>query len=123
MTVAAVIAVIAGISLGVTLIVLLVRGIFHLGKLTNRVEHLETRFDTLEGRFDSLESKFDALDAKTEARIDSLEAKSDARFDALLTAINELRSDVQQTNKILVGLANHTHDADGRTVFAIPQGD
>ena len=145
MTVAAVIAVIAGISLGVTLIVLLVRGIFHLGKLTNRVEHLETRFDTLEGRFDNLESKFDALDAKTETRIDSLEAKFDAkfdaldaktetridsleakfdaRFDALLTAINELRSDVQQTNKILVGLANHTHDADGRTVFAIPQGD
>ena len=145
MSPAIVIAVIAGVSLGITLIVLLVRGIFHLGKLANRVEHLETRFDTLEGRFDNLETKFDALDAKTEARIDSLEAKfdakfdaldaktearidsleakSDARFNALLTAISELRADVQQTNKILVGLANHTHDADGRTVFTIPQGD
>ena len=156
MTVAAVIAVIAGVSLGLTLIVLLVRGIFHLGKLVNRVEHLETRFDTLEGRFDNLETKFDTLDAKTEARIDALDAKTearidaldaktearidaldakteakidaldakfDARFDAMVTAINELRADVQQTNKILVGLANHTHDADGRTVFTIPQGD
>lgn len=123
MSPAIVIAVTAGVSLGITLIVLLVRGIFHLGKLANRVEHLETRFDTLEGRFDNLETKFDALDAKTEARIDSLEAKFDARFNALLTAISELRADVQQTNKILVGLANHTHDADGRTVFTIPQGD
>ena len=121
MSPAVVIAVIAGVSLGITLIVLLVRGIFHLGKLVNRVEHLETRFDTLEVRFDNLASKFDALDAKTDARFDALDAKTDARFDALLTAISELRADVQQTNKILVGLANHTHDADGRTVFTIPQ--
>jgi len=128
MTVATVIAVIAGVSLGVTLIVLLVRGIFHLGKLVNRVEHLETRFDTLEGRFDNLETKFDALESKVDARFETLEAKFDARFDAMFTAINELRADVQktneaiyETNKILVGLANHTHDADGRTVFTIPQ--
>ena len=143
MSPAVVIAIIAGVSLGITLIVLLVRGIFHLGKLVNRVEHLETRFDTLEGRFDNLETKFDALDAKTEARFDALDAKTEARFDALTakteasfdaltakteasfdaltTAINELRADVQQTNKILIGLANHTHDADGRTVFTIPQ--
>ena len=31
-----------------------------------------------------------------------------------------LRDAMQQTNQILVGLANHTHDADGRTVFTIP---
>jgi hypothetical protein len=31
-----------------------------------------------------------------------------------------LHAELQQTNRILVGLANHTHDADGRTVFTIP---
>ena len=147
-----IIAIIAGISLGVTVIAVLLRGAFQLGKLVNqvntqdasinglsvKVDALETkydarfdtlenrfdaletkydaRFDTLENRFDTLENRFDAL----ENRFDTLEAKYDARFDALTAAINELRADIQQTNRILVGLANHTHDADGRTVFTIP---
>ena len=120
MSVAIIVAAIAGTSLAITLIVLLVRGIFHLGKLVNRVENLENRFDTLEARFDNLEAKFDALETKVDAKFDALETKVDAKFDALTVAINELRADVQQTNRILVGLANHTHDADGRTVFTIP---
>jgi len=95
LSVAVVIAVIAGISLGVTVVVLLIRGSYQLGKLVNKVD-------------------------TQEAKIDNLEAKFDARFDALTAAINALRDDVQQTNRILVGLANHTHDADGRTVFTIP---
>ena len=95
-------ALIAGISLGVTVVVLLIRGGFQLGKLVNKVETQETKIDNLETKFDNLEAKFDA------------------RFDALTAAINELRDEMQQTNRILVGLANHTHDADGRTVFTIP---
>lgn len=102
MSVAVVIAVIAGISLGVTVVVLLIRGSYQLGKLVNKVDTQETKIDNLEAKFDA---KFDALEA---------------RFDALTAAINELRGDMQQTNRILVGLANHTHDADGRTVFTIP---
>ena len=159
-----IIAVIAGISLGVTVIVVLLRGAFQLGKLVNQVntqdasittlsgkidgleakhdarfdgleakhdarfDALEARFDDLEtkydARFDALETKydarFDALETRYDARFDALETKYDARFDALTAAINELRAEVQQTNRILVGLANHTHDADGRTVFTIP---
>ena len=120
MTVAAVIAIIAGISLGVTVVVLLIRGSYLLGKLVNRVENQDGKIDDLGNRQDA---KIDNLGI----RIDNLEAKFDARFDALNTTINELRADVQktneaiyETNKILVGLANHTHDADGRTVFTIP---
>ena len=71
----------------------------------------------LEAKFDA---RFDALDAKFEAKFEALEAKFDARFDTLTAAINELRDEMQHTNRILVGLANHTHDADGRTVFTIP---
>ena len=122
-----IIAIIAGISLGVTVIAVLLRGAFQLGKLVNqvntqdasinglsvKVDALETKYDA---RFDTLENRFDAL----ENRFDALEAKYDARFDALTATINELRADIQQTNRILVGLTNRTHDADGRTVFTIP---
>ena len=142
MTVAAVIAVIAGISLGVTVVVLLIRGSYLLGKLVNRVENQDAKIEDLgtrqDAKIEDLGTRQDAkiedlgtrLDAKIDnlaARIDNLETKFDARFDALNTTINEMRSEIQktneaiyETNKILVGLANHTHDADGRTVFTIP---
>ena len=102
MSPALVVAVIAGISLGVTVVVLLIRGSYQLGKLVNKVDNQETKIDTLAAKVDSLENKFDA------------------RFDALTAAIGQLQAEMQQTNQILVGLANHTHDADGRTVFTIP---
>ena len=87
MTIPVIAIAIAGAGLAITVIVLLVRGSFLLGRLAKQA--------------DSNEAKIDALDAK---------------IDALTAA-------VQQTNAILVGLANHTHDADGRTVFTIPTGD
>lgn len=46
----------------------------------------------------------------------------EARLDRIETAINELRAEMEQTNRILIGLANHRHDTDGNTVFTIPQG-
>ena len=52
-----------------------------------------------------------------EARLDGI----DARLDRIEDAINELRAEMQQTNRILVGLANHRHDTDGNTVFTIPR--
>ncbi len=128
-------ALIAGIGLAVTIIVVLVRASYQLGKLSSqannheiairdlngKVDHLdakfEAKFDALDAKF---EAKFDALDAKFEAKFDALDAKFEAKFDALTTAINELRDEMQQTNRVLVGLANHTHDADGRTMFTIP---
>ena len=119
-----IIAAIAGASLGVTLIVLLIRGTFQLGKLVNKVDNQETRIDNLVTKVDDLEAKFnarfDGMEAKFNAKFDSMEAESNAKFDALTTAINGLRLEVQQTNRVLVGLANHTHDADGLTVFTIP---
>ena len=85
---------IAGAGLAITVIVLLVRGSFLLGRLAKQA-------DSNEARIDAMGAKIDALDAK---------------IDALTAAVH-------QTNAILVGLANHTHDADGRTVFTIPTGD
>ena len=81
---AIVIAGLTGLGIGITLIVLLVRGGFLLGRLHNRVEDLDTRIE------------------------------------ALTIAVNDLRSEVQQSNQTLAALANHTHDADGRTVFQVP---
>ena len=117
-------AVIAGTGLAVTVIVVLVRASYQLGRLSSQANNHEIAIRDLNGRVDHLDAKFDAkfdaLEAKFDARFEALEAKFDARFDALTTAINELRDEVQQINRILVGLANHTHDADGRTVFTIP---
>ncbi len=99
MSPAIIISVVAGVSLGVTVVVLLIRGSYLLGKLVNRVENQDAKIDNL-----------------------------GTRIDRVTTAVNELRADIQQTNqaihqtnRILVGLATHTHDADGRTVFAVPQ--
>ncbi len=87
MAVPVIAAAIAGSGLAITVIVLLVRGGFLLGRLVKQV--------------DTQDAKIEVLDAK---------------IDALTAA-------VQQTNAILVGLANHTHDADGHTVFTIPTAD
>ena len=91
MTVPVIAAAIAGTGLAITVIVLLVRGGFLLGRLVKQV--------------DTQDAKIEVLDAK---------------IDALTAA-------VQQTNAILVGLANHTHDADGRVAlqfrwFSFPAG-
>ena len=88
---AIVIASLTGLGIGITLIVLLVRGGFLLGRLFNRVEALDARVDGL-----------------------------DARIEALTIAVNDLRAEVQQSNQTLAALANHTHDTDGRTVFQVP---
>ena len=117
-------ALIAGAGLAITVIVVLARASYQLGQLSSQANSHEIAIRDLNGRVDHLDAKFDAkfdaLDAKFEAKFDALDAKFDARFDALTAAINELRDDMQQTNRILVGLANHTHDADGRTMFTIP---
>ena len=42
------------------------------------------------------------------------------REQMLLATINELQAEVQQSNLTLAALANHTHDANGRTVFQVP---
>ncbi|MDE2786676.1 MAG: hypothetical protein OXL37_08440 [Chloroflexota bacterium] len=106
-------ALIAGTGLAITVIVVLARASCQLGKLSSQANSHEIAIRDLNGRVDHLDAKFDA-------KFDVLEAKFDARFDALTAAINELRDDMQQTNRILVGLANHTHDADGRAMFTIP---
>ena len=129
---------IAGTGLVITVIVLLVRGGFLLGRLVKQVDSHEAKIDALDAKTDALDAKidakFDALDAKIDARFGALDAKIDAKVGALgakidtktasLDAkIDALTAAVQQTNAILVGLANHTHDADGLTVFTIPTGE
>ena len=117
-------ALIAGTGLAITVIVVLVRASYQLGKISSQANNHEIAIRDLNGKVDRLdtkfEAKFEALDAKFEAKFEAMESKFDARFDALTVAISQLQAEMQQTNQILVGLANHTHDADGRTVFTIP---
>lgn len=76
------------------------------GKLSQRVIQMDVRFDGIDSRIDGIDDRIDGIDD---------------RLDRIENAINELRMEIQQTNRILVGLANHRHDTDGNTVFTIPQ--
>ena len=38
----------------------------------------------------------------------------------LTTEVRQLSADVRRTNEIIIALANHRHDVDGNTVFAVP---
>ncbi len=124
---------IAGASFALTVIVLLVRGSYLLGKLINKVDNQEAGIATLNGKVDNQAAGIATLNGKVDnqaAGIAILGEKVDnqaagiatlnGKVDTLTAALNELHAELQQTNRILVGLANHTHDADGRTVFTIP---
>lgn len=50
---------------------------------------------------------------RVEVKIDALDAKIDAKFDGL-------QGEIERSNRILTGLANHRHDVDGNTVFNVP---
>ena len=91
------IATVAGV--GLTLIVLLVRGTFMLGIMSNNVTNLNARVD--------------GIDAKMDRMADDMAALRDD--------MAALRSEMQQSNRTLAALATHGHDADGRIVFTIPQ--
>ena len=145
MTIPVIAVVIAGASVAltmvgllITVIVLLVRGGFLMGQLVRQVKNLEDKTEGHDAKIDSLEAKtetkIDSLEAKTETKIDSLEAKMDAkfdamdakmdaRFDALNARMDALTAAVQQNYAILMAMANHTHDSDGRVVFTVIPGD
>ena len=123
MTIPVIAVVIAGASVAltmvgllITVIVLLVRGGFLMGQLVRQVKDLE---DKVEGH----DAKFDALETKMDAKFDAMDAKMDARFDALNARMDALTAAVQQNYAILMAMANHTHDSDGRVVFTVIPGD
>lgn len=141
MTIPVIAVVIAGASVAltmvgllITLIVLLVRGGFVMGQLVRQVKNLEdkveghdAKFDAMDAKIDALETKmdakFDALETKMDARFNAMDAKFDARFDALNARMDALTAAVQQNYAILMAMANHTHDSDGRVVFTVIPGD
>ena len=87
--------VIATLGVGITLIVLLLRGGFILGRMSNQFE-----------------AQAQAIAALT-ASVNELRAETQR-------SNQELRAEMQQSNQTLAALANHTHDTDGRTVFQVP---
>lgn len=91
--------VIAGLGIGITLIVLLLRGSFMLGRLSNQVDGLTI--------------------AVSELRAEMQRSNQELRAE-MQRSNRELLSEVQQSNRTLAALANHTHDTDGRTVFQVP---
>ena len=111
--VAIVTASIAALGLGITLIVLVVKGSFLLGTLANQVAGLAAAVGELQVE---MQRNNQAL---TES-IGELRADMQQNDQMLMASINELRAEVQQSNQTLAALANHTHVTDGLTVFQVP---
>ena len=51
-------------------------------------------------------------------RVDTIAAE----LSELAAEVRQLATEVRRTNEIAVALANHRHDVDGNTVFAVPSG-
>ena len=144
---------IAAIGVGVTIVVLVIRGSYKVGENTGqviaaneavKVLRSETREDNRELRADMAagherlreeiqQARAEAKQDKEELRVEIRQARAEARqdnqqlrvemnagFEKLANAIDAMRVEIQQTNQMVAALANHTHDTDGRTVFAVP---
>ena len=83
-------------------------------KLRAEMTAVETR---LRAEMADMEMRLRAEMADMEMR---LRAEMTAGYDRLANAIDQLRSELHQTNQILIGLANHGHDTDGRIIFTLP---
>lgn len=94
-------AIAAIVALAVTLLAAVGGGIYQLSELSTRVDHLS--------------AELEQLPTRDEVRI--LIAEEIRRSNA------ELREDLRRSNQqLLHALANHTHDADGQALFAVPPG-
>ena len=125
----------SAVGIGLTIVILLLRGSFLLGGSLNQVNTLGKQVDDLtaevkEQRQEHQEAiqrsnqehqeAIQRLRQEHQESIQQLRAEMVAGFDKLADAINGLRDEVQQNNQMLAALANHTHDTDGRTVFTLP---
>ena len=155
---------IAALGVGATIVVLLVRGGYQLGRNTAQIEAVgesvaearaeirdvraeiqelraETHREIQESRADThreiqelradthreiqelrveTHREIQESRADTHREIQELRTEMNAGFETLANAIDALRVEIQQTNQMIVALANHTHDTDGRTVFTVP---
>ena len=94
-TIAIVGVVVALTGLGVTLLILLLRGFFRLGQLFQRI---------------------DAQDENIrEMREDIQQLTAEMRENH-----RQLTVDIRQTNEAVIALANHRHDQDGNIIFILP---
>ena len=125
---------------------LLGRVVNHVEVLDEKVDNLEQKVDTLTDAVndlrvamvagqEKLRTEMAAVEMKLRAEMaagydklrtemvsenDKLRAEMAAGYDRLANAIDQLRAELHQTNQILIGLANHGHDTDGRIIFTLP---
>jgi len=95
------------------------------GWLSQRVTQVEHRVDELgnELRSEIAAVRGEIAELRNEMRSEIAELRNEMRagFAELRAQIEETNRRIEETNRILVGLANHRHDTDGTTVFTIPQ--
>ena len=94
-------AVMAVLALAVTLLAAVGSGIYQLGQLNSRVDHLAVEVERLS------------------AVVEQLPTHDETR----ILVSEEVREEIRRSNQqLLHSLANHTHDADGQALFTVPPG-
>ena len=88
------------IGVAVTVTLFMLGGAFALGKLFQRVETHAAELGRMATETGQLTAEVRQLSAD----------------------VRQLSADVRRINEIVIALANHRHDLDGKTVFTLPDG-
>ncbi len=105
-TIAIVGVVVALTGLGVTLLILLLRGFFRLGQLFQRIDAQDENIR---------EMREDIQQLTAEMRENNRQLTTEMRENH-----RQLTVDIRQTNEAVVALANHRHDQDGNIILILP---
>ena len=112
----AIVAAIVGVALtglGVTVLIMLLRGFFRLGQLFQRIDAQDESIRQI--RDDIRQMREDNRQLATEMR------ESNQRLATEMRESNQrLATEIRQTNETLIAIANHRHDQDGNITFILP---
>ena len=105
-------------AVGISILLAALYAAVAFGRLSQRVSQVEDGLSELRA-----ETRQGFADLRADMRAEMADLRADMRADmaALRADMAALRADMERTNRTLVGLANHRHDTDGTTRFAIPQ--
>lgn len=109
-TIAIVVAIVGvGVTLsgiGITVLIVLLRGFFRLGQLFQRIDAQDENIRQV---------REDIQQLRIETREDIQQLRTETRDD-----IQQLTAAIRQTNEMVIALANHRHDQDGSIIFILP---
>ena len=115
-------------GLGVTLLIILLRGFFRLGRLFQRIdaqdENIRQMRDDIQLLTAEMRENNNRLTTEMRENHRQLTAEMRENNNRLTAEMREnhrqLTADIRQTNETVIALANHRQDQDGNIIFILP---